>query len=229
MIMTCTWLEERIARAHERRGLAISIVVLRILIGFAFIPAGLKKLLGQPFTDPANTGLFHDFLHAFHATGPFYQFVGAVQLMAAILLITQRYAMLGAMIAAPLLAAILVFCWSTGVVPTAIVVTLMSAGLLALLLWDIQRWKTLLGMTAPVPPAAQPAVNMRLWSGCGWLILLLYFGNTAITGQVYRPMGAEWSNPSFVVLLIIAILPVVTFALDSSRSIGVKSSIDKPW
>jgi len=56
---------------------------------------------------------------------------------------------------------------------------------------------------------------MRLWSRCGWLILLLYFGNTAITGQVYRPMGAEWSNPSFIALLIIAVLPVVTFALDS--------------
>ena len=28
-------------------------------------------------------------------------------------------------------------------------------------------------------------------------------------------MGAEWSNPSFIVLLIIAVLPVVTFALDS--------------
>jgi len=216
--MTCTWIEERIARAHERRGPSISIVVLRILIGFAFIPAGLKKLLGQPFTDPANTGVFHEFLHAFHATGLFYQFVGALQLTAAVLLITQRYAILGAVILAPVLAAILVFCWSTGVVPTAIVVTLMSVGLLALLLWDIQRWKTLLGMTAPVSPATQPVVNMRLWSRCGWLILLLYFGNTAITGQVYRPMGAEWSNPSFFVLLIIAILPVVTFALDSSTA-----------
>jgi len=117
--MICTWLEQQIARVHERRGLSISIVVLRMLIGFAFIPAGLKKLLGQPFT---------------------------------------------------------------------------------------------------VSPAARPVVNMRLWSGCGWLILLLYFGNTAITGQVYRPMGAEWSNPSFIVLLIIAILPVVTFALDSKAS-----------
>ena len=68
--MTLTWLEERIARAHERRGVYTSIIVLRMLIGFAFIPAGLKKLLGQPFTDPANTGVFHEFLHAFHATGP---------------------------------------------------------------------------------------------------------------------------------------------------------------
>ena len=70
--MTLTWLEERIARAHERRRIYISIIVLRMVIGFAFIPAGLKKLLGQPFTDPANTGVFHEFLHAFQATGLFY-------------------------------------------------------------------------------------------------------------------------------------------------------------
>ena len=213
--MTLTWLEERIARAHECRGIYISAIVLRMMIGFAFIPAGLKKLLGQPFTDPTNTGVFHEFLHAFHATGRFYQFVGALQLTAAVLLITQRHATLGAALIAPILVAIFVFCWSTGVVPTAIVVTLMSLGLLALILWDIQRWKALLGMITPAPPTVHPVVNMRLWSRCGWLILLLYFGNTAITGQVYRPMGVEWSNPSFIVLLIIAILPVVTFALDS--------------
>ena len=70
-------------------------------------------------------------------------------------------------------------------------------------------------MTPPVPPTAHPGVNLRLWSRCGWLILLLYFGNTAITGQVYRPMGVEWSNPSFIVLLVIAVLPLVTLALDS--------------
>ena len=214
--MTLTWLEQRIARARERRGVYTSIIVLRMMIGFAFIPAGLKKLLGQPFTDPANTGVFHEFLHAFHATGLFYQFVGALQLTAAVLLITQRHATLGAALIAPILAAIFVLCWSTGVVPTAIVVTLMSVGLLALIFWDIQRWKALLGMPTPALPAAHPVVKMRLWSRCGWLIVLLYFGNTAITGQVYRPMGAEWSNPSFIVLLITAILPVVTFALHSS-------------
>jgi uncharacterized membrane protein YphA (DoxX/SURF4 family) len=216
--MTLTWLEDRIARARERRGLHIGVIVLRMMIGFAFIPAGLKKVMRQPFTDPTNTGPFHEFLHAFHATGLFYQFVGALQLTAAVLLVTQRYAPLGAALLAPMLAAILVLCWSTGVVPTAIVVTLMSLGLLALILWDIQRWKALLGVTPPAPPVAHPAVNMRRWSRCGWLILVLYFGNTALTGQVYRPRGAEWSNPSFIVLLIIAILPVITFALDVSRA-----------
>ena len=79
---------------------------------------------------------------------------GALQLTAAVLLITQRHAPVGAALAAPILVTILVFCWSTGVVPTAIVVTLMSVGLLALILWDMQRWKALLGLTTPAPPPA---------------------------------------------------------------------------
>lgn len=214
-----TWFENPIARAHKQRGTYTCIILLRMVIGFAFIPAGLKKLLRQPFTDPANTGAFHEFLHAFYATGLFYQFVGAFQLMAAVLLITQRHATLGAAVATPILAAIFLLCWSTGVVPTAIVVTLMSLGMLVLIVWDIQHWKALLGTSAsPSQLPSRPVVNIRLWSGCGWIILLLYFGNTAIIGQVYRPMGAEWSNPSFIVLLIIAILPLVTFVLDSSSA-----------
>ena len=66
------------------RAIHFFVAWLRIAIGFAFLPAGLKKILGQPFTDPSFQGRFHEFLHAFHATGFFYKFVGGVQLVAAI-------------------------------------------------------------------------------------------------------------------------------------------------
>ena len=190
--------------------------MLRMLIGISFIPTGLKKLLKQPFTDRANTGVFLEFLHAFHAGGPTLPIYARPPTFGRRVAYNLAPCGTGCSASPPILAAICVLCWSTGVVPTAIVVTLMSVGLLALLLWDIQRWNALLGIPTPALPAARPVVTMRLWNRCGWLILFLYFGNTAITGQVYRPMGVEWSNPSFIVLLIIAMLPVVTFALDSS-------------
>lgn len=57
-------LETLLRRAHAHRWLHLAVVNLRYLIGFAFVPAGLKKVLDQPFTDPANHGRFHDFLHA---------------------------------------------------------------------------------------------------------------------------------------------------------------------
>jgi uncharacterized membrane protein YphA (DoxX/SURF4 family) len=210
-----------IDRARTRRWLHIVVIVMRMLLGFAFLPAGLKKLLAEPFTDPSNVGTFHVFLHGFHDTGVFYRFVGALQLIAAVLLLTQRFASLGALLLTPILVAILVFCWSTGVIPTASVVTLMTFGLGLLLLWDIHRWRALFarpGETVQIAlPTPHPSIDMRLWTMCGAAILVLYLVSTALAGEVYRPRGADWSNPSFVVLQVIAVLPIITFIVDYRR------------
>src|SRR3954452_15236135 len=139
------YMEALRARAGAQRLLAL----LRIALGFALLPAGLKKVLGAPFTEPANHGPFHDFLHAFYATGFFYTFVGLSQLTTAFMLMTQRWASLGALLMAPIVTVILVFCWSTGVIPTASVVTLMFLGTLLLLTWDQAKWRPLLSADPP--------------------------------------------------------------------------------
>jgi uncharacterized membrane protein YphA (DoxX/SURF4 family) len=174
-----------VGQLHARRSITLGVIWLRILIGFAFLPAGLKKLLGQPFTDPTNHGRFHDFLHAFHDTGAFYRGVGAVQLAASILLMTQRFAAVGAFFTLPLLTAIGAFCWSTAGIPTTTVVTLMWLGTVGLLVWDLPRWRDLLrpsgvplGAAAPgaasAPTAASPPVEWRMWERCGLAILAAY-------------------------------------------------------
>jgi uncharacterized membrane protein YphA (DoxX/SURF4 family) len=212
------WLINKVMKVREKRWLNIFTVILRILIGFAFLPAGLKKVSGQPFTDPANTGIFHEFVQIFHQTGFFYTFVGVLQLLAATLLMTQHFASLGAVLIFPILTAILVFCWSTMVIPTATVASLMFLGVVFLLLWDMHKWigvfrpdgHTLsVDMTTPAPKT-----NMSLWSRCGWAIIILYFGAAALTGEVYRPKGPDWTNPNFIVLQVITLLPVLTFIID---------------
>jgi len=202
-------LERRVRAAHRRRWLHLVVVNLRFLLGFAFVPAGLKKVLRQPFTDPDNTGPFHEFLHAFHATGFFYQFVGIVQLAVAVLLITQRFAAAGALLALPVVTAIVVLCWSTAVVPTAIVATLMLAGIVALLVWELPRLR---GEALPAPP-----LDLRLWQACGLAILALYLGLCAVTGEVYRPRGADRDAAGFYVLQAIALLPVITLVIEHRR------------
>ncbi len=228
---------ELIQRLRGKRWANLLAVNVRILIGFAFIPAGLQKVLGQPFTDPGNTGLFHDFLHAFHATGGFYRFVGIVQLTAAVLLMTQRFATLGALMTLPVLSAIVVFCWSTSAgVPTMTVTALMLLATLALLLWDEKRLRVLVSpspfdeangghahavaMEAPaaVPtPVPAPVIDMQLWQRCGLAILVLYFAVSAWSGGVYRPRGVELDNPAFYLLPAIAVLPIITLVVDQRR------------
>ncbi len=202
------------ARIPRTRGAHLAVANMRILLGFAFLPAGLQKLLGERFTDPANTGAFHEFLHAFYATGWFYQFVGVVQLVAAVLLLTQRFAAAGALIAFPLTTAITAFCWSTLVIPTATVVTLMWLATAALIVWDGSLWPAASRAAAhPSPPPIDPS----LWERCGVVILILYAAATIAGGEVYRPEGVELDRPAFYLLPAIALCPIVTLALDRRR------------
>ncbi|HVK84584.1 MAG TPA: hypothetical protein VM513_10785 [Kofleriaceae bacterium] len=211
-----------LARARRTRWVNVAVVNLRFLIGFAFVPAAMKKLLGQPFTDPTNHGLFHDFLHAFRATGWFYPFVGAMQLLAAVLLFTQRFATLGAAVALPILSAIMVFCWSTEVVPTASIATLMWLGTVGLLVWDLDRWRALFLPSDRVhevrvaPPTAP--IDMTLWTRCGIAMLVVYVGSAIAYGGVYRPRGIELAEPAFYVMPAILLLPLITLVIDRRRA-----------
>lgn len=208
-------------RARRARWLNVVVVNLRFLIGFAFVPAGLKKLVHQPFTDPHNRGPFHDFLHAFYDTGPFYQFVGAMQLVVALLLFTQRFATVGALLAMPILTTILVFCWSTAVYPTATVVTLMCLGTAGLLLWDLQKWRGIFGsdrVEAQLRVAAiPPVIDLPLWQACGAAILALYLAVCVLTGEIYRPRRLEPGSPAFYIFPAMLLLPFITFAVDEMR------------
>lgn len=210
-------MESWLLRLRRARWANLCAANLRILIGFAFLPAALKKLLDQPFTDPARTGPFHDFLHAFHATGWFYQFVGVLQLIAAALLCSQRFALAGALVALPILTAITAFCWSTRVVPTATVATLMWLGTAGLLAWELAPWRARLAGRAPAQeeqPATPAPIDLRRWQWCGAAVFTLYVGTCLAHGGIYRPRGMELGSPAFYALPAIALLPFVTLALD---------------
>ena len=197
-----------VARARAKRWLAVAVANLRILIAFAFLPAGMKKLISEPFTDPGNTGPFHDFLHAFHATGWFYNAVGLVQLVAAGLLFAQRFE--GALLVLPVIATIAAFCWSTlGVSPTTIVATLILLGTLALVLWDLHRWTR----TERTPER----IDHALWRWCGIAVAVLYVGYCIAVGEVYRPRGAKPDEPGFYLFPVIAMLPIVTLVIEQRR------------
>lgn len=203
-------------RLHDRRSMHLLVALTRIFVGFALVPSGLKKVLGEPFTDPANSGPFHDFLDAFHATGVFYSFVGVMQLVTALLLMSQRFATLGAFLLMPIVTTILVFCWSTRVYPTASVVTLMWLATLGLLLWDFAKWRTIIAPAKPTTPASS-LTDLGLWGRCGLAILALYLLTCVLNGGIYRPRGVELGNPAFYVFPLLLVLPIATFVIDRSR------------
>ena len=192
-------------------------VNLRIVLGFAFLPAGLKKVLGQPFTDPDVVGVFHDYLRAFHATGGFYRFVGAVQIAVALLLMTQRFASLGALLALVVFTAIAALCWSTGAWFTAVMVTLMMAAAGLLLAWDPAAWWGLLRRVPPPEAPTETRVDEALWARAGAAVAAGYGLSSALLGGVYRPRGFEPTSLGFWVLPALLVIPLATWWLERRR------------
>lgn len=194
-------------RSH--RFLHRSAAVLRIALAFAFLPAGLKKVLGQPFTDPSNTGAFHEFLHAFHATGGFYRFVGVIQLVIAALLVSQRHAWIGSLLAVPMMTAIAAFTWSTNVPFTASIATAILLAHLLLVAWagSELRERTSKGVWPSPLTLAWP------WQIAGALVCAGYVCICAIDGGVYRPVPTDRSPLFFAMNGLIA-LPVAAWILE---------------
>ena len=135
---------DRLHRRLRSNPLAYRLVVgTRILLCAGFLPTGIVKLMGQPFTiiDPATpVGLF---FHAMHQTGLYWRFLGATQIVAAILLLIPRTAHLGAMIFFPVILNIFVITVSMEFKGTPVVTALMLLASLLLVVWDYHRWRGL--------------------------------------------------------------------------------------
>lgn len=120
--------------------LQLATINLRFLISFGFIPSGIKKIMGTPFANLGQKGSFFEYLDALYATGFYYEFIGWAQLIAAILLFTQRFATLGAFMFFPIILNIMVFTLSTIGSLTPLIATLMFLGITYLLIWDYYKW-----------------------------------------------------------------------------------------
>ena len=120
--------------------LNLLVVNLRYMIGLGFLPSGMIKVLDKPFTRVENVGVFYDFLDALYTTGIYYNMIGLMQVIAAILLITQRFATLGSFLFLPIIFNITVLTISTIGSLTPLVALLMLLGIIFLLLWDYQKW-----------------------------------------------------------------------------------------
>lgn len=128
---------------------------IRVLLAVAFLPSGLTKVLGLPFTklDPVTDPVGR-FFHAFeHDMGGLYGFVGVCQLAAAVLLLIPRTALLGALVHLPITAGIVVITTTIGFAGTWEVAVLMLLGDLYLICWDWHRIRPLLDPDVPAPVA----------------------------------------------------------------------------
>ena len=142
----------------------------RLLLAMAFLPTGLVKLTGQRFTilpvdDPVGF-----FFEAMYRTGPYWRFIGIVQVLAAVLLLVPRTATLGAVLFAPVVGSILLITVGVGFGLTAIIVAGMLLANVWLLCWDADRlWAAGAGLWGS-PRELHPLRGMHRVERAGWLL-----------------------------------------------------------
>lgn len=125
----------------------IFIIYTRYMIGGAFVFASLIKIKGKRFTSDSGESSPIDsawhFFETLYQSGLYWKFIGFSQLMAGFLLMTQRYAKLGALVNLPIIVNIFIITLSYDFAFTPVITGSMLFANLLLILWDWDQFRVL--------------------------------------------------------------------------------------
>ncbi|MCY4025010.1 MAG: DoxX family membrane protein [Acidobacteria bacterium] len=190
--MTVAVIDELFVRVRSTAFFLRFTLFTRILLAAGFIPTGLVKLLGQRFTTLPDTTPIGAFFESMYQTGLFWNFIGAVQVVAGVLLLTRRHAHLGALLFLPVIASINAINLALGFGLSTIITSLMLLAASYLCCWDYDRFRSLF-TTGPFEPRHRiPTQTLDRWERLGFILfaisLLAFFGSTRdlVPGPVSR-------------------------------------------
>ena len=151
------------------------IVYTRYLIGGAFVFASIVKIMGNRFTTESGAdnpidSAWH-FFETMYASGLYWKFIGSAQLLAGFLLLTQRYAKLGALVNLPIIVNVFVITLSYYFAYTPVITGLMLLANILLIIWDWDALKVLINL----PPSTVPKRNLEkdgLWAILGLVLFV---------------------------------------------------------
>lgn len=118
----------------------------RMLLFLAFLPSGLKKILGQRFTLIGIDNPIGFFFEALYRSGFYWNFLGFMQLTAGLLLLIPRTSFFGALLYLPIIINILIIVTAMQFTGTPYVAGLMLLANVYLLLWDYNKLKRLVSV-----------------------------------------------------------------------------------
>lgn len=118
----------------------------RILLAIAFIPSGLKKFLGERFTNLGLDSPVGFFFEALYRTNEYWNFLGLAQLITAVLILIPRTAFLGALCYFPIILNINIIVIAMEFTGTPYITVLMFLANIYLLFWDYKKVKQIVGV-----------------------------------------------------------------------------------
>ncbi len=175
-----------IEKCKQLSFLQIFTIYLRYLIGGGFVIAafGMGKFSGQqllisnPGASIETLEPLQQFFRVMATSGLYWQFIGLTQVIGGGLLITQRYAKLGAVIFFALILNIFVITVSYHFVGTPIITALMLLATMFLLLWDFNSLQFILRAPAKESIREFPRLTIAdhpFWTALGSLMLITIF------------------------------------------------------
>lgn len=139
-----TTLDRLHARVTDNRWMQRLTALTRVLLAIGFIPPGLTKVLGKRFTLLSPETTVGGFFEVFFQAEEYYLFVGAMQMLAGLLLLIPRTAALGTVLYLPIILNIFVITVALPFRGTWMITSMMLLAATYLLLWDFDKWKRLL-------------------------------------------------------------------------------------
>lgn len=125
--------------AHAQPWLGRFTLMNRLLLAMAFIPTGLVKATNQRFTVLPVENPIGFFFEAMYQTGPWWIFIGCVQVAAGVLLLIPATSTIGAILFLPIGVSIFLITWGVGFGNTVLVAGGMVLAVTYLVCWDADR------------------------------------------------------------------------------------------
>ena len=190
-----------VLKYRQKKWANIFVIYLRYLIGGAFVFSSIPKIAGQRFTsDNCESAPIDSWMHFFetlYRSGIYWDFLGWGQLLAGLILMTQLYSTLGALIFLPIILNVFVITISYKMTGTIVIAGLMLLANIFLVLWDNHKIVILLlperRTEIKIASRYDEFYNNAFWA---WLGLILF-----VTTALY--VVRLGSNPMFWFLICV--------------------------
>lgn len=186
------------------------IIHLRYLVGFAFFPSGLVKLLGERFTRISTDHPIGYFFEALYQSGFYWNFLGLAQVTAGILLMTQRFATLGALMFLAILTNIWIITISLSFTGTWMITSLMMIAVLILVMWDQHKLLPIFNYNKSSVVKEYPD------PGRNWIMAGAVYAISFIALYMVDPVKGEEYEKWLGIFLVLIIL--ITFTISNYKA-----------
>jgi hypothetical protein len=193
--------------------LNVLVWLTRYLLAFAFIPSGMKKILGQRFTSISTDNPIGYFFEALFRTGMYWNFLGWGQLIAAVLMMTQLFATLGNLIFFFIITNIFFITVSMHFTGTWLIALLMLFASTCLLLWDLNRLQYIIsqkGFLNTNQDVIFPNAS-KLWQISGLLLFILSVSYTLVDNMITSNHLQLFLVFFFVIIMTVIVTIIVEF------------------